>query len=171
MKTLKTASEGVCEWDGVWVNIVTLSKQVLGRPSGAQLLTPLWVRISNDKLSGSKPSDCYKKSITHILNLIHLTTSLISSATSAISFKPKSFSWCLRTVNSEHYHNNSMCSRGDSDIDLDVNNDTGAAQLAKSTKLLRYIGWGKAIHSHWTQHIWNWYCCTILIVTTNPKCN
>ena len=60
------------------------------------MLTPLWVRISKDKLSGSKPTHFSKKYHTYF-EFYYLTISLISSSNSAISFKPKSFSWCLRT--------------------------------------------------------------------------
>ena len=112
------------------------------------MLTPLWVRISKDKLSGSKPSDLYKK-ISHIFWILFISSLLWYLL--LIPQSPLNLNHSVGVSEPEHYHYNAMCSRGDSDLDLDVNSDTGAAHLAKSTKLLRYVGcWGKAIHSRWT---------------------
>ena len=99
------------------------------------MLTPLWVRISKDKLSGSKPSDFYTQKISHIFWILFISSLLWYLL--LIPQSPLNLNHSVGVSEPEHYHYNAMCSRGDSDLDLDVNSDTGAAHLAKSTKLLR----------------------------------
>ena len=146
MKTLRTASEGACEWDGVWVNIVTLSKQRPRHRPPLWCSTPFGLEYQKTNFLGQSLDTLSQKSITHILNLIFspLLWYLLLIPQSSLNLNHS-----VGISEPEHYHYNAMCSRGD--LDLDVNSDTwAAAHLAKSTKLLRYIGWSKAIHSHWT---------------------
>ena len=148
LKALRTASEDACEWDGVWVNIVTLSKQdPRARP-------PLWcsplfgLEYQKTNFLGQN-LQIFTKKISHIFWILFISSLLWYLL--LIPQSPLNLNHSVGVSEPEHYHYNAMCSRGDSDLDLDVNSDTGAAHLAKSTKLLRYIGcWGKAIHSHWT---------------------